>query len=214
MKRYVRPWRGWLAGAIGALLALVVVGCGGGSSLDLEDVALSSRDVPSDWVPADLSEEGLSALWDLLPDLLASNADARLVVTGLQDESGLHGVATILIQTDKVAAIPQEIRDEGKLAVLSRLLAEQDALLGPPVLAGDPGAYFSGSDVPIPGSVRSRLVRLVDSGYLFSDSVIFAEGPVLVVVTVWYPEEDDPLQEVNVLAGEVEQRLRIYLEGS
>ncbi len=54
------------------------------------------------------------------------------------------------------------------------------------------------------GSLRSRLVRLLDEGLLFSDSVIFSSGPVLAVVTVWYPEKDDPLRDVDDLADEVE----------
>ncbi len=47
--------------AAGAVpLALAAVACGGGSTLDLADVAVSARDAPADWVPADLGEEELA----------------------------------------------------------------------------------------------------------------------------------------------------------
>jgi hypothetical protein len=55
---------------------------------------------------------------------------------------------------------------------------------------------------------------LLDEGYLFSESMIFLAGPVLAVVTVWYPEDDEPVRRVEELAGEVERRLRVYLNGS
>ena len=200
------------AGAV--LLALAAVACGGGSTLDLADVAVSARDVPADWVPADLSEEELAPFWDLLPELLTTDANARLLVRGIQSEAGLQGVSTLLIQTDEPRALPADIASEQSLGTLSRLLIQQEALLGPPVLGGDPGAYFSGTDTPLPGSVRSRLVRLLDSGYLFSDSVIFTKGPVLAVVTVWYPDVDEPVRDVYELASEVERRLRVYLDQS
>jgi hypothetical protein len=57
-------------------------------------------------------------------------------------------------------------------------------------------------------------VRLLDDGYLYSDSAIFTIGPVLAVVTVWYPEQEGPFRHVDELASEVAQRLGVYLNGS
>ncbi len=61
-------------------LLLLAVACGGASP-DIEDAALSSKDVPSDWQEADLDDDVKgAALWDVLPDLLIHDSDARLVL--------------------------------------------------------------------------------------------------------------------------------------
>lgn len=201
----------WALPMLCALLALLAAACREGGIADLKDVAISSRDVPADWIPADFREAEGRGLWDTLPELLTANSDARLLLRAFETESGLHGAATILIQTEEPAALPQSTQSDGALTPLTRLLARQDALLGPRVRGGDPGTYFAASDLPVPGSLRSRLVRLLDDGYLYSDSLIFSVDPVLAVVTVWYPEQDGPFREVEEIAGDVEQRLRSYL---
>ncbi len=204
----------WALLALAALLALLAVGCrGGGKDASLVDVALSSGDVPADWVSADFGQEDGRDLWKILPELLTVDSEAHLFIRAFQEEDGRHGVATILIETEEAAALPQIGEDEQSLGPLARLLEQQDVLLSPIVLGGDPGTYFAATNAPVPGSLRSRLVRLLDEGLLFSDSVIFVAGPVLAVVTVWYPEKDDPLRDVDDLAGEVERRLQAYLDG-
>ncbi len=214
----VRSVRWWPVGLLVALallpvaLALLAVGCRSEEPLGLADAALSHRDVPEGWLPADLEDESSDELWDVLPQLLTSNAEAHLLLRAFESEDGLRGAATIVIQTDERAAIPRTTTgDEQVLAPLTRLLERQDDLLGPSVRGGDPSAYFAASDAPLPGSLRSRLVRLLDDGRLFSDSAIFSFGRVLVVVTVWYPEEEGPFRDVADLAGDVESRLRSYL---
>lgn len=204
----------WALLTLAALLALLVVGCrGGGTDASLVDVALSSGDVPADWVSADFGQEEGRDLWKILPELLTVDSEAHLFIRAFQEEDGRHGVATILIETEEAAALPQIGEDEQSLGPLARLLAQQDVLLSLTVLGGDPGTYFAATNAPVPGSLRSRLVRLLDEGLLFSDSVIFVAGPVLAVVTVWYPEKEDPLRDVDDLADEVERRLQAYLDG-
>lgn len=39
-----------------ALLVLLATGCGASDAVEFRDVALSSRDVPPDWVAADVGE--------------------------------------------------------------------------------------------------------------------------------------------------------------
>ena len=204
----------WALLTLAALLALLVVGCRGcGTDASLVDVALSSGDVPADWVSADFGQEEGRDLWKILPELLTVDSEAHLFIRAFQEEDGRHGVATILIETEEAAALPQIGEDEQSLGPLARLLAQQDVLLSLTVLGGDPGTYFAATNAPVPGSLRSRLVRLLDEGLLFSDSVIFVAGPVLAVVTVWYPEKDDSLRDVDDLADEVERRLQAYLDG-
>jgi len=195
-----------------ALSVLLAVGCQASGSATLDDAALSSRDVPRDWRPADIEESKGAALWDTLPDLLTVSSEARLILRVFESESGLHGAATMLIEADDPAALPQKIQDDEALAPLSRLLVRQDALLIPSPLGGDPGAYFSASDEPLPGAVRSRLVRTLDGdALLFSDSATFTAGSVLAVVTVWYPEDEGPLLDVAELSIGVERKLQSYL---
>ncbi len=198
-----------------ALSILLTIGCQAARPPTLDDAALSSRDVPRDWRPADIEESKGEALWDTLPDLLTVSSDARLILRVFESESGLHGAATMLIEADDPAALPPTIQDDEALAPLSRLLARQDALLIPNPLGGDPGAYFSASDEPLPGTVRSRLVRTLDGdALLFSDSATFTAGSVLAVVTVWYPEAEGPLLDVAALSSDVERKLQSYLEQS
>ena len=201
--------------ALLALSILLAAGCQASGAATLDDAALSSRDVPHDWRPADIEESKGAALWDTLPDLLTVSSDARLILRVFESEFGLHGAATMLIETDDPAVLPPTIQDDEALAPLSRLLARQDALLIPEPLGGDPNAYFSVSDEPLPGTVRSRLVRTFDGeALIFSDSATFTVGSVLAVVTVWYPEDEGPLLDVAELSSGVERKLRTYLEQS
>jgi len=196
----------------GLCLALVLLAGCRADSESWKDAALSSQDVPAEWTPADLSQTQGQELWDTLPDLLSANSEAQLLLRAFESESGLEGAATILVMVDEPAALTVTADEDKTLAPLGRLLDRQDALLSPQVRAGDPGAYFASSDVPRPGSLRSRLVRLLDDDYLFSDSAIFTVGPVLAVVTVWYPEKEGPFRSVDDLAAEVDTRLRSYLD--
>ena len=195
-----------------ALCALLfAAGCGGSAPPDLSDAALSSRDVPETWTPADFSGEDGQGLWDLLPQLLKSNSQARLLLHAYGDGTGLHGAATILIEAEEPAALPSPAEGDRVLAPLGDLLEREDALLVPNTKAGDPGAYFAAADMPRPDSLNSRLIRLLEDDYLYSDSAIFTVGPVLAVVTVWYPKKEGPFQQLEELASEVEARLETYV---
>lgn len=195
-----------------ALAVMFLVACSSsGSAIDeLSNIALSDGDVPNNWQAADIDEVSGRPLWDIVPDLISVDSEAQLLIRAYEDEDGLRGVATIVIHADVPGALPQAKNEEDALAPLARLLMEQDALLVSEVLAGDPGAYFSASEFPLPDSVRSRLVRLLDDGYLYSDSVIFSVDSVLAIVTVWYPEEEGPFRDLEELAEVVEQRMRDF----
>ena len=204
----------WSCLALCLLAASLALGCGNDGAIDeLGDIGLSTRDVPAGWLPADFAETEGRTLWDVLPDLLTSDSDAQLFIRAFQDETGLHGAATILIQTEEPAALPETTESERVLGPLARLLTQQDALLISEVLGGDPGTYFATTDAPLEGSLRSRLVRLLGDGYLYSDSITFSVGPVLAVVTVWYPEQDGPFREVEELVDVVNERLQTYVDG-
>lgn len=186
----------------------------GGAAADLEDAAISSRDVPEGWLPADLDDVKGQALWNALPALLTEDVDARLILHAFEAESGLHGAATLLIETDNAAAIPEAAENDDVLGPLSQLLESEDALLLPNPRGGDPKAYFAVSDTPLPGSIRSRLIRLMDDELVHSDSLTFSVGNVLAVVTVWYPEKEGPIEELNEIANRVETRLQSLVTGS
>lgn len=191
----------------GILVVLILSACGSAAA-NLEDASISSRDVPEEWVPADLDETKGQALWDALPGLLAENADARLLLHAFEAESGLHGAATLLIQTDNAAAIPAAATDDASLGPLGRLLESEVALLLPNPRGGDPNTYFAVSETPVPGAIRSRLIRLMDDDLVHSDSLTFSVGNVLAVVTVWYPEKEGPFEDVTEIAANVETRLQ------
>ncbi len=191
----------------GILIVSALSACGGAAT-DLEDAAITSRDVPEGWLPVDLDDTKGQALWDALPALLTEDVDARLILHAFEAESGLHGAATLLIETDAATAIPAAAQDEDVLGPLGMLLEREDAMLLPNPRGGDPNAYFAVSETPLPGSIRSRLIRLMDEELVHSDSLTFSVGNVLAVVTVWYPEKEGPIEDLNEMAASVETRLR------
>ena len=199
---------------LSCVLIVSAVSACGGAAADLEDAAISSRDVPEGWLPADFDDAKGQALWNALPALLTENVDARLILHAFEAESGLHGAATLLIETDNAAAIPEAAENDDVLGPLSQLLESEDALLLPNPRGGDPKAYFAVSDTPLPGSIRSRLIRLMDDELVHSDSLTFSVGNVLAVVTVWYPEKEGPIEELNEIANRVETRLQSLVTGS
>ena len=193
---------------LGGILIVSTLSACGGAAADLADAALSSRDVPEGWQPADLDDAKGQALWDALPRLLKEDVDARLILHAFEAESGLHGAATLLIETGDAASIPAAAQNDEILGPLSLLLVREDALLLPNPRGGDPKAYFAVSETPLPGSIRSRLIRLMDEELVHSDSLTFSVGNVLAVVTVWYPEKEGPFEDVSAIAANVEARLQ------
>lgn len=199
---------------LATLSLLLIVACGGGSR-DIEYAALSSKDVPSDWVAAELDDAAKGeALWDVLPELLRHDSDARLILHAFESESGLYGAATLLIETDAPTTLPEPAGDDTLLGPLGKLLVREDALLLANPRGGDPNTYFAVSDVPVPGAIRTRLIRLMDEDLIHSDSVTFNVGNVLAVVTVWYPEKEGPVKDLNEIASNVEARLRSVVPSS
>lgn len=197
-----------------AVTTLAVLSACGGGSASLESAAISSSDVPSAWLPSDLDDAKGQALWDTLPQLLTKDSAARIIIHAFEAESGLHGVATMFIETDDAAVIPAAAEDDEVLGPLSLLLMSEDALLLPDPIGGDPNAYFAVSELPVPGSIRSRLIRLIDEDLIHSDSLTFSVGNVLAVVTVWYPEEEGPAEDLGEIALTVEARLQSVVPGS
>ncbi len=197
---------------LGLLFSLVACG---GSTPDVGDAVLTSEDVPAGWLAADLDDVAKGqALWDVLPDVLTRNTDARLILHAFAAESGLHGAATLLIETDAPTALPEPAGNDALLGPLGRLLVREDALLLADPKGGDPNAYFAVSDVPVPGAIRSRLIRLIDDDLVYSDSVTFNVGNVLAVVTVWYPKEEGPAGDLSEIASTVEARLQSVVSSS
>ncbi len=201
----------WRRVAPAMLLALLSVGCQGDAVADLKDAAVSSGDVPNDWVAADFDQSAASELWEVLPELLQANSDARLLLHVVEGAAGRHGASTIFVEAEEADALPRTEAGDEVFGPLARLLTLQDAILTPDVVGVDPSTYFAVSDVPLAGSLRTRLVRLLDDGYLYSDSAIFWVGPVLAVVTIWYPEQEGPFSPIDELAGKVAQRLQEYV---
>ena len=195
-----------LATLVGVLV-LAAAACGGGTTATLESAGLGQGDVPDAWVAADIDDTEGQPLWDTLPDLLTVSSDAHLLLRAFQSDSGLHGAATMFIETDDAGALPPGYESEQVLEPLTRLLVRQDALLIPDPRGGDPGTYLTPTDKPLPGSLRSLLVRIVDDRTLYSESLTFVVGHVLAVVTVWYPKGEQPFADVDDLASSVEGRL-------
>jgi hypothetical protein len=190
-----------------ALALMVLAGACGGSDDGLAAMAIDESDVPEQWQPVDLPEGGVQAIWDTLPAVLRSNADARLFVSAYRRDDGLAGAASVLVAVDDPSALPEDVTDQTASAALSSLLNAHEAMLSPDVVGGDPGTYVAAADEPVAPALKSRLVRLLDNDRLLWDSLVFREGDVLVVTTVWYTQKEGPYSPVEDVATLVYDRL-------
>jgi hypothetical protein len=188
-------------------LMMLVTACGGSGDGGLAAMAIDDADVPSQWQPVDLPEDGVQAIWDTLPAVLRSNADASLFVSAYRRDDGLAGAASILVTVDDASALPDDVTEQTTSAALSSLLNAHEAMLSPEVVGGDPGTYVAAADEPVAPALKSRLVRLLDNDRLLWDSLVFRGGDVLAVTTVWYTQKEGPYSPVEDVAALVYDRL-------
>ena len=89
--------------------------------------ALSADDVHPDWTASEFDDVLGEALWGALPSLLTSDSGARLRLTAFESPNGLRGTCTLLVETDRPAALPSNISSEwfngGTCRRISRILS-------------------------------------------------------------------------------------------
>lgn len=200
---------------VSALLAgsMVVILLRGGSGGYADDgfsaarAGLSTQDLPPGWTVVPPEEFPFSAHSPVIA-LLAEEATINGAFITFRDPSGLQGAASLVALNEDSGLLPiSEINTE-RLDELVPLIAEQERLARLALGPADAPVHFAATDIPREGSVRARSVLLTPSGgFLFSDSVVFSEGPVLAVVTVQFLEDEGPFTTVEELAATVHERI-------
>lgn len=168
---------------------------------------LSDQDVPSGWAAVSPDEFPFSLPSPLL-DLLFAESTVSGAFSVFRDSSGLRGAATLVVLNEAHQAFLTDRVNVDRLKEVAPLIAEQERLAR--LTAGGAGVpiHFALTDLPREGSLRSRSVLEGPSGELvFSDSILFSEGPVLATVTVQFLEKEGPFRPVEDLAVTVHQRV-------
>lgn len=168
---------------------------------------LSDQDVPSGWAAVSPDEFPFSLPSPLL-DLLFADSTVSGAFSVFRDPSGLRGAATLVVLNEAHEDFLTDEVNTEQLKEMAPLIAEQERLVR--LTAGGAGVpvHITLTDVPREGSLRSRSVLEDSSGeLLFSDSILFSEGPVLATVTVQFLEKEGPFRPVEDLAVTVHERV-------
>lgn len=193
-----------------AVVVALAGACSGASSdegFSAPRALLSAQDVPSGWAAVSPDEFPFSLPSPLL-DLLFAESTVSGAFSVFRDSSGLRGAATLVVLNEAHPVFLTDKVNTDRLKEVAPLIAEQERLAR--LTAGGAGVpiHFALTDLPREGSLRSRSVLEGPSGELmFSDSILFSEGPVLATVTVQFLEKEGPFRPVEDLAVMVHQRV-------
>jgi hypothetical protein len=195
---------------VGCVLVILLRGRLGGPADDGFSAAragLSTRDLPSGWTVVPPEEFPFSPHSPVV-ELLATESTTNGAFITFHDTSGLRGATSLVaLSEDGWPSLVPEM-DTERLHELVPLIAEQERLARLALGPADAPVHFAATDIPREGSVRARSVLLAPSGgFVFSDSIVFSEGPVLAVVTVQVLEDDEPFSTVEDLAETVHERI-------
>jgi hypothetical protein len=202
-----------LALARAAVIAAVVVTLAACSTAPSDEgfsaprALLSDQDVPSEWTAVSPDEFPFSLPSPLL-DLLFADSTVSGAFSVFRDSSGLRGASSLVVLNEDRAPFLADGVNVDRLKELAPLLIEQERLVRLTVGGAGAPIHLALTDVPREGSLRTRSVLEGPSGEsIFSDSILFSEGPVLATVTVQFLENEGPFMPVEDLAVTVYQRV-------
>jgi hypothetical protein len=195
---------------VGCLLVILVRGRPGepvDDGFSAARAGLSTQDLPSGWTVVPPEQFPFSQDSPVV-ELLAAESTTNGAFITFHDTSGLRGAASLVaLSEDGWPPLVPEM-DAERLRDLVPLITEQERLARLTLGPADAPLHFAVTDLPREGSVRARSVLLAPSGgFVFSDSIVFSEGPVLAVVTVQVLEDDEPFGTVEDLAETVHRRI-------
>jgi hypothetical protein len=75
-----------------------------------------------------------------------------------------------------------------------------------------PELFFAGTDVPVPGGLRGRSLAPPYGEGVQSESILFTTGPVMALVVVEHPRDQEPFRPVEELAQVVYSRIQEQLD--
>ena len=217
---------GFLQGRRGILLALVVVELGllvgllavlvaRAGDQDEEFVArdtlLSEGDLPAGWLPIDAGVYPYMTDSPLIRLMLEEDTEAG-AFAAYRDPEDSSGVATYVVFRPNKPVVLQTTGDAGALERMTPLVAELERLARQRLGGAVPELFFAGTDVPIPGALRGRSLAPPYGEGVQSESVLFSTGPVLALVVVEHPTDQEPFRPVEELAQVVYDRIQERLD--
>ena len=215
-----------LRGRRGLLLALVVVELGlllgllgvlvaRAGSEDGEFVArdtlLAESDLPSGWVPVEAAAYPYMTNSPLVRLLLEEETVAG-AFSAYRDPEDSAAVATyVVFRPDKPLAL-QGSSDNRTLETVTPLVAELERLARQRLGGAIPELFFAGTDVPVPGALRGRSLAPPYGEGVQSEFILFTTGPVMALVVVEHPRDQEPFRPVEDLAKVVYSRIQRQLD--
>jgi hypothetical protein len=213
-----------LRGRRGLLLALVVVELGllvgllgvlaaraGGKDGEFAapETLLAEGDLPSEWLPIE------AAAYPYMTDsplvrLLMEEETVAGAFSAYRDPEDSAAVATYVVFRPN-APLALQTEDESTLETMTPLVAEMERLARQRLGGAIPELFFAGTDVPVPGALRGRSLAPPYGEGVQSESILFTTGPVMALVVVEHPRDQEPFRPVEELAKVVYSRIQKQL---
>jgi hypothetical protein len=215
-----------LRGRRGLLLALVVVELGllvgllgvlaaraGGEDGEFAaiDTLLAEGDLPAGWLPIQ------AAAYPYMTDsplvgLLMEEETVAGAFSAYRDPEDSVAVATYVIFRPDAPLALQAEGDQRTLQTFTPLVAEMERLARQRLGGALPELFFAGTDVPVPGALRGRSLAPPYGEGVQSESILFTTGPVMALVVVEHPRDQEPFRPVEELAQVVYSRIQEQLD--
>ena len=215
-----------LRGRRGLLLALVVIELGllvgllgvlaaraGGEDGEFAamDTVIGGDDLPSGWVAIGAAAYPYMTDSPLVRLLLEEETVAG-AFSAYRDAEDSEAVATyVVFRPDAPLALETE-EGQRTLETMTPLVAEMERLARQRLGGALPELFFASTDVPVPGALRGRSLAPPYGEGVQSESILFTTGPVMALVVVEHPRDQEPFQSVEELAQVVYSRIQRQLD--
>ena len=175
------------------------------------DTLLAEHDLPPGWIPVEAAAFPYMANSPLLTLLMEEETVAG-AFSAYRDPNDSFAVATYVVFRPHDPLLLPADPDSGSLEKVTLLVIELERLARQRLDGALPNIYFAAADVPTAGALRGRSLTPPTGEGVQSDFVLFATGPVLAVVMVEHPDEEEPFRPVEELAQLVYSRIQEQLE--
>ena len=195
-----------------SLLATVLVRARvGGGEFVARETLLAEGDMPSGWVPVQAAAYPYMTNSPLIRLMLEKETVAGAFAAYRDSEDSSTVATYVVFRPDEPLAL-QTGDDNRTLATMAPLVVELERLARQRVGDTIPELFFAATDVPLPGSLRGRSLAPPTGEGVQSDSILFATGPVLALVMVEHPRDEEPFRPVEELAQIVYSRVLEQLD--
>jgi hypothetical protein len=195
---------------VGLLAVLLVKAGGQDDEFTARETLLATGDLPSGWVPIEAAAYPYMTNSPLIRLLLEEETVAG-AFSAYRDPEDSSTVATYVVFRPDQPLVLQGNRDDSTLETVTPLVTEMERLARQRLNGALPELFFATTDVPLPGALRGRSVAPPFGEGVQSESILFTTGPVLALVVVEHPRDQEPFQPVEKLAQVVYDRIQEQL---